>query len=337
MSPHQAEAGSTTPRRFSVPPSLLKGGISLAIAVGLVVTSLWLLTPGTGIWYLVQPDEAGLVRTFGVVTDVTGPGLHFKAPYPIQQAYTEPLTRVMRVEFGFRTVRPGGPDEPAEYRDIPDLMLTQDENILDMEFIVQFRPKDVLAWHLNVAGREKTVQKAAEAIMAQVVGTHPIDDVLTENKTQIQLEAQSKLQELLDRYQIGVVVLNVKLQDIQPPGAVRAAFKAVQDAKEQRQKYINEAQAYANKQLAQTQGQVEQIKQDALADKFTRVEQARGDVAKFTQVLAEYSKAPEVTRTRLYYEMIKSTLPQLENIYFMDAEGTVKYLPLERLVRGESQ
>jgi modulator of FtsH protease HflK len=299
----------------------IKIGKGIIKLLGLLVIILYL---ATGI-YIVQPDEQGVIRRFGKFARMDSSGLHYHLPYPFESAVTPSVTEVKRIEIGFRTVRSGYTDVSEEA-----LMLTGDENIVSAESIVQYRIKNAADYLFNIIEPEQTVKNAAEAALRQVVGSRKIDDALTEGKYEIQEETKLLIQELLDSYQSGIVVIAVQLQDVNPPEEVSAAFKDVASAKEDKSKFINEAEGYYNDVIPDARGEAVEITKKAEGYKIERIRKAEGDVAKFNQILKEYQKGKEVTKYRLYIETMESILPGM-NKFIMensDDEGLLKFLPL---------
>ncbi len=305
------------------------GGAWLVLLVAL---GLWL---ASGI-YTVAPDEAGVVRRFGRYVATTGPGLHYRLPYPVETVVTPKVTKVNREEIGFRTTDPG---PPPRYRDVPEesLMLTGDENIVDAELIIQWRVKNARDFVFNVRDVRSVVRHATEAALRQVVGTHNVDDVLTERKFEIQQDIHTVLQGILDLYRSGIHIVAAQLQDVQPPEPVRAAFKDVASAREDRARLINEAQGYYNDLVPRARGEAERQLREAEAYRAERVTRARGDAERFLAMLAEYRGGKDVTRTRLYLEVMEEVLPGM-TIFVMDSgtgDGVLKFLPLTEFIRQQ--
>jgi len=307
----------------------IKFGKGIIKLIGLLIIVLYL---ATGI-YIVQPDEQGVIRRFGKFARMDSPGLHYHLPYPFESAITPSVTQVKRIEIGFRTVRNGYVDVPEEA-----LMLTGDENIVSAESIVQYRIKNAADYLFNIIEPEQTVRNAAEAALRQVIGSRKIDDALTEGKYEIQEETKILIQELLDSYRSGIVVIAVQLQDVNPPEEVSAAFKDVASAKEDKSKFINEAEGYYNDVIPDARGQAVEITKKAEGYKIERIRKAEGDVAKFNQILREYQKGEEVTRYRLYIETMESILPGMKKFIMekSDDESLLKFLPLNEPLMQES-
>ena len=285
-------------------------GIFPMIGIGLV---FWLLT-GT---YVVGPDEVGVVQTFGKHTRVTQSGLNYHLPYPIETVQTPKVTEVKRVEIGFRTMGNN------QYRTIEkeSIMLTGDENIVDAELIVQYKIKDAASYLFNFVEPVLTVREAAEASLRTVIGKHKIDEALTSGKFLIQEETKDLLQSILDKYGTGVLVVAVQLQDVSPPKQVRAAFKDVASAKEDKNRMINQAEGYRNDVIPKARGEAQAMISEAEGFREARVSRAEGEVAKFNAMLVEYKKAKVVTRKRLYLETMEEILPNINKYIIPGGDG----------------
>jgi len=272
--------------------------------------ALWLFT-GT---YMVGPDEIGVVRTFGEYTRVAQSGLNYHFPYPIEQVNTPAVTEVKRIEIGFRTLRNG------QYRSVEkeSLMLTGDENIVDAEMIVQYKIKDPVKYLFRIVEPELTVREAAEASLRTVVGRNKIDETLTTGKFKIQEETKIQLQLILDKYNSGIHVVAVQLQDVSPPKEVIGAFKDVASAKEDKNRMVNQAEGYRNNVIPKARGEAEAMIRDAEGFKQARIKRSEGDAAKFTTILKEYRKAKSITQKRLYLETMERVLPNIEKIIIPD-------------------
>ena len=278
-----------------------------------IALAFWLFT---GV-YMVGPDEIGVVRTFGEYTRVAQSGLNYHFPYPIEQVNTPAVTEVKRIEIGFRTLRNG------QYRSIEkeSLMLTGDENIVDAEMIVQYKIKDPVAYLFNIMAPELTVRAAAEASLRTVVGRNKIDETLTTGKFKIQEETKSQLQAILDKYESGIHVVAVQLQDVSPPKEVIGAFKDVASAKEDKNRMINQAEGYRNDLIPKARGEAEAMIRDAEGFREARIKRSEGDAEKFTTILKEYRKAKNITRKRLYLETMEKVLPGIEKIIVPDKDS----------------
>ncbi len=300
---------------FKFSPKMLYGIVG-------VLAILWLLS---GI-YTVEPDEQGVILRFGKLNRLAGPGLHYHLPSPIETRIVPSVTQVYRNEVGFRTIDPG---PPAQYSDRPkeSLMLTGDENIVDVELVVQYRVSSVTDALFKVSGlgvfesRGGLVHDACEAVLRNVIGRHPIDQVLTEGKLQIQTEISDQLQELFNLYECGLTVETVQLQTVKAPAQVDAAFKDVASAKEDRERLVNEARGYQNDIIPKARGEAEKMVKEAEAYKVERVRGAAGDAERFKTVYAQYRKAPDVTEKRMYLETMERILPKMTK-YIIESDGS---------------
>jgi len=312
-----------------------RGGprVSPWLVLGLVVV-IWALS---GI-YIVAPDQRGVVLRFGKVVRETDSGPHYHLPWPIESVLRPSVTAIRKEEIGFRTVEIG---PPARYREVEAeaLMLTGDENIVKLEFIIQYKVRadatGTSDFLFNVRDPEGTVRAAAEAAMREVVGRNAIDEVLTEGKEEVQAEAQRVLQRILDLYGSGIEVVTLKLQDVGPPDQVSDAFKDVISAQQDKERLINEARGYANDVVPRARGQAAQLLNEAEGYRESKIREATGTAKRFTALQEEYAKAQEVTRKRLYIETMESVLPGMNKIVMDDLAGkqTVPYLPLDAVMQ----
>ena len=295
---------------ISVPDKLLSMGVFPIIVIAIVV---WLLL---GL-YSVGPDEVGVVQRFGKYDRVVGSGLNYHFPYPIETVKTPKITEVKRIEIGFRTVGKN------QYRTIEQesLMLTGDENIVDAELIVQYKIKEPIDYLFNFIGPELTLREASEASLRTVIGRHNIDEALTSGKFMIQEETKELLQITLDKYETGVIVVAVQLQDVSPPKQVIDAFKDVASAKEDKNRMINEAEGYRNDIIPKARGEAQAMIREAEGFRESRIKRAEGDVAKFKAIVKEYVKAKDVTKERLYLEAMEEILPGIDKYIVPNGEG----------------
>jgi membrane protease subunit HflK len=297
---------------------------------------LWLLS---GI-YIVGPDQQGVVRRFGKVVSITEPGPHYHLPRPIAKVDKPRVQQVRRIEIGFITITPG---PPARYKFHPEesLMLTGDEQIIDAQIIVQYKIKDADDYLFNVRdleGSQGIIKDAAEVALRQVVGQRPIDDVLISEKLQIQTDIHTLLQEIIDDYDSGVRIVDVKLQTVQPPKEVASAFSDVVSAKEDRERLIQQAEGYKEDIIPKARGLGRSMVLEAEGYKAEKIKHAQGDVEKFLVVLKEYEKAKDVTRRRLYLETMEKILPGIKK-FVIDpgvGSGPLQLLPLEPTGRGDA-
>ena len=287
-----------------------------------------LLYLATGI-FVVAPDEQGVIRRFGKFTRLESPGLNYHLPFPIETVVTPEVTQVKRLEIGFRTISSGS---STRYQEVPNeaLMLTGDENIVSADAIVQYKIKDPVSYLFNIILPEQTVKSAAEAALRQVVGERKIDEALTVGKYEIQEETMKLLQSLLDSYEAGILIVAVQLQDVNPPKEVQAAFKDVASAKEDKSRYINQAQGYKNDIIPKARGEAVKMTKEAEAYKIERIKKSEGEIARFNKILEEYKKGKYVTKARIYLETMEGILPNMNKVIVdLDSnQSLVNLLPL---------
>jgi membrane protease subunit HflK len=283
------------------------GGFGKLLLIPVVV--VYLLTGA----FIVGPDEEAVLFLFGKYQKTAGPGINWYFPQPIASRIKVKTTKVYRIEVGFRTVSSG---PPAKYKDMKEesLILTGDENILDVDFSVQYKVTDLKKFLFNMIDPYKTIKDAAEASMRQTVGKFNIDETLTEGKSNIQIQTRDKLQEILNKYDSGITVLNVQLQDVQPPEEVIQAFKDVASAREDKIRYINEANGYMNDIIPKARGEAFKVLNDAEAYKGKRTKEAQGDVVRFLKLYENYKLGKEVTKTRLYLENLERNLKDVDKV-----------------------
>ncbi len=306
-------------------PKISMGAFPL-IGIALV---LWMLT---GI-YVVGPDEVGVVQTFGKYSRAAQSGLNYRFPFPIEKVSTPKVTEVKRIEIGFRTVGKN------QYQTIAreSLMLTGDENIVDAEMIVQYKIKDPVAYTFNFIEPELTVRQASEASLRTVIGRHNIDEALTSGKFMIQEESKELIQNILDKYNTGILVVAVQLQDVSPPEQVIAAFKDVASAKEDKNRMVNQAEGYRNDIIPKARGEAQAEIREAEGYKEARIARAEGDVSKFNAVLKEYRKSKEVTETRMFLETAEEILSDREKIIVPDGKEGSNLINLLNLKAKEGK
>jgi membrane protease subunit HflK len=305
------------------------GGPGIWVLGFAIVVLLWL---ASGI-YRVEPDEEGIVLLFGAYAGKTAPGLNYHWPWPIEEAMTPTVTRVNRIEIGYRA---GAPGRGGSVTDVPEesLMLTGDENIVDVNFSVFWLVKDAPYYLFNIRDPEMTVKAAAESSMREIIGHTEIASALAEGRAKIENDTQKLLQEILDSYGSGVQITQVQLQKVDPPGPVIDSFRDVQSAKIDQQTLINQAQAYANSVVPQAHGDAARAVQEAQAYKAQIVLQAQGDAARFDSVYQSYKASQDVTARRLYIETLESVLKNTKKILIdksASQSGVIPYLPLPGL------
>ncbi len=296
-----------------------------------LIVILALITLFSG-FFVVDQKEQGVLLTFGRYTRLAEPGLHFKWPFGIQRNYNVPTQVVLKDEFGFRTERPGitsiraGEDYPEE-----SVMLTGDLNIVDVEWIIQFRIADPYKWLFGVQERDKTLRDISQSVLNELVGDRAIFDVIGAERANIEARAQEMMNRLYDKYNLGIRVTTVKLQNIVPPsGPVKDAFEDVNKAIQDRSRMINEGQEAYNNAIPKAKGVADQMIAEAQGYAVERVNKAQGDVARFNRVLDEYNRNPGVTRTRLYYEMFEDVFKDQRGVDLID-KNLKNFIPFKPL------
>jgi membrane protease subunit HflK len=287
-------------------------------------------------FYTIQPNEVGVVLRFGKFVKTTLPGLHFKLPFGIERVFPVKVEYIYKEEFGFRTKKPGVRTlyEEKGYEE-ESLILTGDLNVLDIEWIVQFKIKDPFAVLFNVRDVRKTLRDLSESVMRKIVGDYTFNEVLTTKRMDINKEVQEKLQEILDSYQAGIQIVTVKLQDVNPPDPVKPAFNEVNEAKQEREKLINQAWQVYNQKIPQAKGEALKMIKEAEGYAQEVINKAKGETQRFLLLLEEYKKAKEVTLRRIYLEKISQVLKKAGKKYIIDPEqGSI--LPLLKL-KDESE
>jgi membrane protease subunit HflK len=306
----------------------------LLVVVGVV--ALWLASG----FYRVQPDEQGVVLRFGAFTSTTPPGLQWHLPWPIETVMTPGVTRINRVEIGYRSA--GGGERIEQGRDSAgrdvleeSLMLTGDENIIDIDFAVFWRIRDVSAYLFNTRNPTYTVKSAAESVMREVIGRTPIQPALTEGRGQIETSVLKGVQAILDQYGTGVEITQVQLQKVDPPAAVIDSFRDVQRANTDADRMRNEAESFHNDIVPRARGDAARLVAEADAARQANVAETTGQAQRFLSVLKAYQAAKEVTLTRLYIETMQEILSHTPSVVVdQGLQGVVPYLPLNDLGRA---
>ncbi|ACJ75125.1 HflK protein [Thermosipho africanus H17ap60334] len=286
--------------------------------------------------YQVGPSEVALIKTFGKYTHSTGPGIHFHLPYPFQSHVIVDVETIRKEEIGFRTIESYG---KISYRTVNEeaLMLTGDGNIISVEAAVQYRIKDPVKFAFNVINGKELVRFTTESVLRERIAVRTIDDVLTVERDKIALETAEKVQEILDSYDSGILINKVYLQEVAPPDQVVAAFDDVNNAKQDKERFINEATKYANDVIPKAQGQAEKILREAEAYAQKKILEAQGETQRFLSVLKEYEIAPEITKKRLILEKLQSVFSSTKNIFVLDDSGTIKLLNVNDLIGGDTK
>ena len=304
---------------------LRAGGIGFG-AVLVAALVLW----GISGFYIVQQAERGVVLRFGKLQEVTQAGLRWHMPYPVETVKKVNVQNVFAIEIGYRSN-----ERTGRVSRVPKeaLMLTEDENIIDIEFAVQYQITNAADYLFNVNDPEATIVQVAESAIREIVGKNTMDFVITEGRDDVAIRTQGLLQEILDRYKSGITITTAKMQKAQPPEQVKAAFDDAVKAREDEQRLKNEAQAYANDILPRARGTAARLLQEGEAYKASVIARAGGDSERFLEIAREYAKAPEVTRERLYLETMEHVLTDTTKV-FVDQKGgnNILYLPLDQIL-----
>jgi len=307
-------------------PQLPTSGISSWV-IGVVLLLLWL---GSG-FYVVGPGERGVVMLFREATEQTEAGLRYRLPWPIQSHEVVDVAQVRRAEVGFRTVSDGISDRGGRgsTRTVPQeaLMLTGDENIVELQLFVQYRVQDPVKFLFGASDPEGILHTSAEVALRSAVGRNTIDYTMTEGRMEVQEQTKIALQELLDAYQTGLLATEVRLLVVDPPSEVRDAFHDVVRALEDRDRLVKEAEGYKEDVVPKARGEAAQMVQQAEGYKAQRVIRAQGDAERFLKILAEYDKAKAITRDRLYLESVERIMPNMEK-FILDSGAKSSVLPL---------
>ena len=311
----------------------MPGGMGSSRGIILVVLAAVLVWSLSGI-YRVEPSEQGVVLWFGKWVQTTGPGLHFNFPAPIGTVYKPEVTRVNRVQVGFRSGVTDGRQERV--RDVAEesLMLTGDENIIDVKFVTFWRIKDAGNFLFHIRNPQGTVKDASEAAMREIIGKTGFEYARTTGRGKVEGEAQELIQTILDDYGAGIEVTNVQLQKIDPPGIVLDAFRDVQAARADKERAINEATAYSNEVVQRAEGAAQQIIKGAEGYREQKISIATGEARRFLDVYEEYRQDKDITKRRLYLETMKTVMGDMDKVLIDNSTGgtgVVPYLPLSEL------
>lgn len=307
-----------------------KGGFGMAGMLVLVVVAvvIWL---ASGL-YIVEEGRRGVVTRFGAYAHTTMPGLHWRIPTPVDAVQEVNVSERRRITIGYEAI------SPSRTRPVLSeaLMLTADENIVNVQLAVQYQVSDPAQYLFTFRDPDLTLKEVTESALREVVGKRNLDFVLTEGRAEVQQETRAIVQDTMDRYEVGVQVVEVVIQDVQPPEQVQDAFLDAIKAREDKERTINEAQAYRNEVIPRAQGAAARVREEAQGYRERVIAQAEGDGSRFTQLLTEYRLAPSVTRERLYLDTMQEVLGRTGKI-IMDTEGgndPLLYLPIDRLMRG---
>ncbi len=281
-------------------------------------------------YYTVPSDSVAVIQRFGKYLKEVPPGLHFKLPLGIDSAIVVPVKRQLKQEFGFAT--PGAGNQYQSTRDgkRETVMVTGDLNAALVEWVVQYRIADPVKYLFEVREPGETLRYVSESVMREVVGDRTVDEVITIGRQEIEIEALAKMQELSTKYEMGISIDQVQLKNINPPAPVQASFNEVNQAQQEKEKLINEARRDYNKVIPLAEGEKDQRIREADGYRLKRINEAEGDVARFNSLLAEYRKAPEVTRRRIYIETLQDVLPSIQSKIIIDEQAR-SILPLLNL------
>ncbi len=312
-------------RRY-LPRGVGSGGKGLAL-IALALVAFWAASG----FYRVQPDEQGVVMRFGAFDRTAPPGLNYRIPWPVETVTTPRVTRINRVDVGFRA----NPDQvaarPVPSRDVTEesMMLTGDENIIDIDFAVFWRIRDAGEFLFNTRNPEQTVKSVAESTMREMIGRTPIQSALTEARAQIETQVRSATQAVMDQYRAGIEITQVQLQKVDPPASVVDAFRDVQRANADRERARNEAESYRNDIIPRARGEAERVVQEAQGARESQIARAGGEAQRFLSVLTAYQVAQDVTIRRMYLETMEDILRRNPKVIVDDRlTGIVPLLPL---------
>ncbi|MEC4721422.1 FtsH protease activity modulator HflK [Noviherbaspirillum sp. CPCC 100848] len=302
-------------------PDMKGAGIGVGL-IAIIVAFLWLISG----FFIVQEGQTAVVMTFGKYSHTTPAGFNWRWPYPIQSHEVVNVSQVRTVEVGYRSnVRNKQPRE--------SLMLTDDENIIDIQFAVQYKLKNAAEWIFNNREQDEMVRQVAETSIREIVGRSKMDFVLYEGREKVAFDASQLMQQIADRYKAGVQITNVTMQGVQPPEQVQAAFDDAVKAGQDRERQKNEGQAYANDVIPRARGAASRLLQEAEAYRARVLANAEGDASRFKQVLVEYQKAPAVTRERMYIETMQQIFANTTKVMVDSKNGSnLLYLPLDKLI-----
>ena len=318
------------PSRFNIPADLrlgLKQGIRIGAAVICGILVLAVLRTSV---YTIPTESIGVILRFGKAVDEVDPGLHFKLPFGIDHVIQVPVKRQLKQEFGFGTPGATNPSQRGRSVERETLMVTGDLNSALVQWIIQYRIVRPTEYLFNVKGADETLRAVSESVMREVVGDRTVDEVITIGRQEIEAESLLKMQEVVNMYALGLQIDQVQLKDVNPPRAVQASFDEVNKAQQEREKLINMANGEYNKEVPRARGMADRTIREAEGYLTKRVNEAQGDASLFNALLAEYVKAPEVTRRRLYLETMNEVLPNVKSKIIVD-ESARSILPLLQL------
>ncbi len=292
-----------------------------------------LFTIFTGL-YTVNPEEVGVIQRFGKYVDTTEPGLHFKIPFTIDKLTKVPVRKVIKQEFGFRTLQAGvNTKYSTRNYDHESLMLTGDLNIANVSWIVQYRIKDPVRYLFRIKNIHETIRDLSETVVREIVGDHSVDEVIVLSRKDIADQTEVLLQKQLDKYEAGIEIVTINLQNVNPPNPVQPAFNNVNSAKQEKEKIVNQAWENYNKIIPEAKGKAKRTIEEAEGYAVNRINRAQGDAERFTKMHAQYRNAKTITKKRIYLETMQKVLPKVEKVYIID-EDMQGLLPLLDIAKG---
>lgn len=297
--------------------------------VAVVIIAILMISLANSAFFTINPGEEGVVLRFGKTLKTGEPGLNFKIPM-VDRVIKVDVKNVNKEEFGFRTLNPA---QRTQYDrrgyDEESLMLTGDKNVIDVEWIVQYKIKDAVSYLFKVGDVRQAVRDVSETSIRRIIGNMDFDFVLG-NRDVLAATSARDMQKELDRYGSGIDIVKVQLQDVNPPEAVKPSFNEVNEADQDMKRLVNEAEEHYNREIPKARGQAKQVLEESHGYAVQRVNRAKGETARFAAILTEYKRAPEVTRRRMYLETMQEVLPRVEDIYLVD-KGQKSILPLLNL------
>jgi membrane protease subunit HflK len=313
-------SSTTSPWGKIIPPTP-PIAIGRLFIIVLIVFAIWTS------WYTIPADSEGVVLRFGRYIHKTPSGLHYKLPYGIDQVIVVPTLRQLKLEFGFGTPGFTNPDQVGEQPDMEKSMVTGDLNSSLVEWVVQYRIVEPETYLFDVREPDQTLRVLSESVMREVIGDRTVDEIITIGRQEIEETALTRMRELAKRYHLGMLINQVQLKNVDPPELVQPSFNEVNRAQQDRENAINIANGEYNKVVPRARGIADQRIREAEGYRFKRVLEAEGDASAFTQVLQQYLKAPEITRTRLYLETLGDVLPHAKQSIIVD-ESVQQILPM---------
>lgn len=303
----------------------------------LAIAAFVLLIIGLNSYYTVEPQETAVIQRFGEYIGTADAGLHFKIPFGVDSVNKVVTGRVLQREYGYRTSKPDIRSQFVEKGfEEESLMLSGDLNVINLQWTVQYKVKDPVEYLFKVNGVEATLDDISESVMRRIVGNRYSDEVLTVGRASIADQSRAEIQEIMDLYKTGLQIVAVKLQNANPPNPVKPAFNEVNEARQEKERMINEAQQAYNQKIPRAMGEAKQTVTQAEGYALERVNRSEGEAKRFLEILAEYEKAPDVTRRRMYLDSFEALMGKIDHLYVVD-EGQKSILPLFDLNKLNTQ